>query len=235
MSTPSEIIINGVGSFSDFGLRIASRDISYPSKKKIIETIPYASSSFDFSYLNDEQAYNDRMLKYSFHIIGHDNKTIDAKTDEFVNWINGFSRTKLIDTNFPGYYFLAECIESEISDNTLYKTLTLTFAAYPYKLSAMHDGNDIWDSFNFNTDVFQNNEFTITEPGTRIVLISTSSTYTIPEITTDRNVEVSVNGVSDNINTTNKKYPSLRFKPGENRIIIKSPCKIKFEWWKAVL
>ena len=60
------IIKNNKHSYNDFGLKILSRELNPPSKKKIKETLPFMNGSYDFSLLCGENVYEERTIKYVF-------------------------------------------------------------------------------------------------------------------------------------------------------------------------
>ena len=62
------IIKNNKHSYNDFGLKILSKNISNPKKRKIKETVPFMNGAYDFSLLYGEQTYDERELRYTFSL-----------------------------------------------------------------------------------------------------------------------------------------------------------------------
>ena len=58
----------GKASYDDLGLYINSRNIPIPSIKEIYETVPFLNGSYNFTYINGEPAYEDRIISYNFDI-----------------------------------------------------------------------------------------------------------------------------------------------------------------------
>src|SRR5690625_2621094 len=85
------------------------------------------------------------------------------KRVEVLNWLVPVNKKiKLIDDYVPGYYFMAEVEEAPDFDELRFRgRLTVTFTAYPFKVSELHEGNDLWDPFNFLLDYAQVTEFTV--------------------------------------------------------------------------
>ena len=68
----------------------------------------------------------------------------------------------MYDDLIPGYYFIAECEDSiKFSEGYIDCEVTAVFAAYPFKISTLQDGHDIWDEFNFELDMVQDTKFDI--------------------------------------------------------------------------
>ena len=56
------ITLNNKHSYNDFGLRIISRDIDSPAKKKIKASVPFINGDYDFSLIYGDQVYENRTL-----------------------------------------------------------------------------------------------------------------------------------------------------------------------------
>src|SRR5690625_2327739 len=149
----------------DFNLTISEREIGYPSKIKRTERVPFSNEIYDFSNIYLGQEYEERNIRYTFNIVNRD-KLGDFKSEytdfnfyetEVANWLMGtVSKEVLKDDTLPGYYFLAEIEDSPANEfRIIGGELTVTFKAYPFKISEAEEGNDIWDDFNFLLDVAQ--------------------------------------------------------------------------------
>lgn len=149
-------------SYRGLGVTISARDVGAPNKVKVKQTLPFSNITYDFSHLYGAQVFEERQMTYTFDIM--DPGVIDTNTrlnvikTRIVNWLtNSQGKQPLYDDVYPQYYFLAE-VESGagFTENWTNGTLDVTFTAYPFMISELPEGHDIWDEFNFELDVAQN-------------------------------------------------------------------------------
>lgn len=162
------IRFNGKHSWNDLGITMGTeREIGHPSKMKIIKRPPFSNTDIDFSEIYGSQAYENRTLKYSFNTVDWFGKnTAEAMSTTktvLANWLmNSNGKQPLYDDLYPNYYFLAEVEEGvSIEEDWNRGLLTVTFTAYPFMIHELPEGNDIWDTFNFELDVAQKTDFTM--------------------------------------------------------------------------
>lgn len=86
------IRINGKHSYRDFGLFVSKKVIEMPSVKRIRETVPYMNGSHDFSKLNGELAYEDRIISYTFDITGNDAEEMNKRNMMFLHGFVQFTK-----------------------------------------------------------------------------------------------------------------------------------------------
>lgn len=149
---------------SEFGLRILQgKQIGFPTKIKSLVTIPHSSNEYDFSSVVGVQAYSDRTVSIPFHINKMDKESLYNEWTKIVNWLMGTdSKTPLYDDLMDEYYYMAEVRESpEFNELLTRGTLTVNFTCYPFRISKLREGNDIWDTFNFELDVAQQTSFLV--------------------------------------------------------------------------
>lgn len=155
------IIFNGKHSYYDMGLTMTGdREIGFPNKNKIKMNVPFSNVSHDFSSIYEDQTYTERPLKYIFNVIDFhrlNRKRVDQIKSNAVNWLMCINqKSRLDDPYISDYYFMAE-VEGDIDfeDFDTHGELTVTFTAYPFKISELREGNNLWATFNFDTDVLQ--------------------------------------------------------------------------------
>lgn len=135
------------------------KNIGLPVKIKNIQRVPFSNIEYDFSYLYGEQTYTNRKLTYDFNI-GIQNisqESMQREKSRIVNWLmNSRGKQPLYDDAIPGWHFLAE-VEDELDFKEDDRTgiLTVTFTAYPFMIRNVSEGDDIWDTFDFEYDVSQ--------------------------------------------------------------------------------
>ena len=184
------IIKGNKHSFKDFNLTIAEKSIGNPKKNKIKETVPYMNGSYDFSLLYGEQTYEERELSYTFNVIGHSKISLNILKIQILEWLNEGSQEPLYDDAIPGFYFLAECTGIDYDESFYnYAQLTASFTAYPFKISTLQDGHDIWNEFNFELDMVHNTKFNVIE-NESITLYNNSAVGVYPTIICDNNFEI---------------------------------------------
>ncbi|WP_263703378.1 phage tail family protein [Bacillus thuringiensis] len=235
------INFNGKHSYNEMGYTMPAdgRDIGFPSKEKIVVKVPFSNVEYDFSELYGSQTYGSRPLKYTFNVLKRGNWTPQAlhvEKTKLINWLmNSGGRKKLYDDDIPGYYFLAE-VESEASfeDDFETGTLTVTFRAYPFMIAELYEGNDIWDTFNFDLDVVQTTDFNITG---RLVLtlLNPGTPDVVPEIRSSRPMEIIKDGVRYSIPAGITKDKNFVLKSGENRLQITGNGTISFRFYKELI
>lgn len=230
------ITYNNKHSFRDLGITILNtRVIETPSKIKITETIPFSNITYDFSNLYGSNCYTERKLEYEFLIKADNNKDLELKRMDIENWLlSSSTKTKLFDDNLDGYYYNAECISTEFEDINNIGKLKAIFTAYPFKISSEYEGNNLWDSFNFEKDILQDTKFTVN--GISSVSIYNPSIIDIePEIIASSGFEITLDNKKYVVNAGNSKDYRFKLKPGTNNLTLKGNGTIEFRFRKEVL
>ena len=230
------ITYNNKHSFNDLGLTVLNtRVIETPSKIKITETIPFMNGSYDFSNLYGGNCYTERKLEYEFLIKANNSMELEFKRMSIENWLlSSNSKTKLFDDNISNYYYLAECESIDFEDLNNVGKLKAYFVAYPFKIGKYFEGNNLWDSFNFELDVLQDTKFTVN--GSSNVNIYNSSAIDIePTIIASSEFEIIKDSKKFIVEAGESKDYRFKFKKGENNITLKGNGTIEFRFRKEVL
>ncbi|QKI15964.1 phage tail protein [Bacillus cereus] len=234
------IKFDGKHSYNDMGYTMpAERDIGFPSKEKIVVQVPFSNVEYDFSELYGSQTYGSRQLKYQFNVVRRGNYTPQAMQIEktkLINWLmNTRGRKKLYDDTIPGYYFLAE-LESaaNVQDDWETGTLTATFRAYPFMIAELYEGNDIWDTFNFDLDVAQTTDFTVNGM-LQVVLLNVGASDVVPEIITPKQMKIIKNGITYIVPAGITKDKGFVLKSGENPLKVTGNGTISFRFHKELI
>jgi len=144
------------------------------------------------------------------------------------------NKFQLFDDDIPGYYFMAECIKADFDE--IYKTgiLKCSFNAYPFKISEFEEGNDIWDTFNFELDYAQETKINVS--GTKNITIYNPSIKEIsPYIICSSNMSVTQGGTTFLFNAGTTRDWRFNLAIGENHLSITGNGEIEFEFRKEVL
>ena len=230
------ITYNNKHSFNDFGLkRFNSKEHKAPTKNKIYETVPFMNGSYDFSNLYGSASYSDRELNYSFLIDVESEDVMNYKKIAIENWLLGTNeKTILIDEDIKGYYYMAECTDINFDNYYSFGLIDVTFTAYPFKFGEAYEGNNLWDSFNFELDVLQDTKFTVN--GASSVSIYNSSVIDIePEIIASSSFEITLDNKKYVVEVGTSEDYRFKLKKGANNLTLKGNGAIEFRFRKEVL
>lgn len=225
---------NNKHSFDDFGLTIKSKKIGNPKKNKIKEEVPFMNGSYDFSLLYGEQTYSERQLEYTFNLNERNKIAMNIKKMQVLEWLNDGGKQPLYDDTIPGFYFLAEVEDDDFSEEGSNGEITVTFNAYPYKISSRNDGHDIWDDFNFELDMVQDTIFEVN--GTKDIILYNNGAIGInPTVICSNDIEVTKGNSIYKFKPGEVKAWAFKLDKGLNTLTIKGTGTIEFKWCKEVL
>ena len=229
------IIKNNKHSYNDFGLKILSKNISNPKKRKIKETVPFMNGAYDFSLLYGEQTYDERELRYTFSLPKMDKVKLNILKINIINWLNEGLQEPLYDDQIPGFYFLAECTGVEYDESYYnYAQLTANFTAYPFKISELQEGHDIWDEFNFELDILQDIKFEVN--GTKNITLYNGSAIGInPTVICSNDIEIYKDNYLYRFKQGRSKTWSFKLDKGINVLTLQGTGTVEFIWHKEVL
>lgn len=220
----------------DYGMSLKSRQAPPPEEKTIVEEVPFMHGVYDFSMILGERIFKNRPISYRFETYQRNYQ--HRKVDETVlkNWLMRKGIVHLYDDHNPGYYYLAKCTNVNIEDDHVYGRLLIdiAFDAYPFMVAENEEGNDEWDSFNFDLDYVQENEYTVTE-SKEINLMNVGSTGVTPTIVASSSMAINKKGVIYNVPSGESKSDSFRLEMGENPITITGKGTIKFLFHKELI
>lgn len=227
----------GKHTHKDYGLTLAPGSvIGSPKKKKITVAIPFSNHVYDFSEIYGDQVYEERPLTYKLNVAAKSIVGMHQKKVVLTNWLmNSHGKQKLYDDRYPGYYFLAEVIDdADINIDSTNGVFSVTFNAYPFMIAELPEGNDIWDSFNFELDISQNLSF-IVEGELEVEIINAGTPQVIPTI--DASADMSINKGNTTYDVKSGKTKNLDFTldSGVNTITIIGNGTIKFEFYKELI
>lgn len=128
------IIYNGVNSFTDFDLYVASRELPAPKRKEITETVPYMSGEWDFSYHDGNiDEYETLKIKYTFDVIADTKQELHEQRKRLLAWVHSRGDQKLVDTEVSEVqYYEVYKAQGDWQGNDLQGLLTVEFSCYPF-------------------------------------------------------------------------------------------------------
>lgn len=218
-------------------IRVKSRDIGFPNKTKIVSSVPFSNQIYDFSTIYGDQAYSEREIKYVLNVVDPNDFTAQRMSllkTKLINWLMKPNRkVPLYDDTITGYHFLGEVqSENSIEDNFRYGELTITFTCYPFMIKDLAEGNDIWDDFNFETDVAQVTEYDIVGSKT-ITLINAGIQTSYPEVTCSADMVVTIDGTTYELKAGVSTGVPLAI--DLNSLTIIGNGHIKLDWHREVI
>jgi len=232
------IHLNEIDFYSEYKIYVKERFIGNPDKNKILERVPFSNETLDFSSLYGTQTFQDRPLKYVLSLSekSHTRQGVHLLEMQLTNALMAGTRGKLIDEMFPGYYFEAEVQTGPNFERFLsFGELTVDFIAYPFKKSILPEGNDYWDPFNFELDISQTTEFTVT--GTQqVTLWNVGISQLNPTIRASAPMQITTDsGNVFIVQPGESKSYDLMLLPGENSLYISGTGSISFVFYKEVI
>ncbi|WP_419893284.1 phage tail protein [Oceanobacillus kimchii] len=227
-------------SHKDFGLTLApGKEIGHPNKRKILVNVPFSNAQYDFSEIYGSQTYEPRSLTYPFNVYNTNYNTPQAtniRKTAVINWLMADGgKKRLYDDAYPGYYFLAEVVNGAAFEQQ-WETgvLTVEFEAYPFMISELKEGHDIWDQFNFELDVAQVVDFNVNGT-TTVTLYNIGKSNPSPKILASNPMTIVKGGVTYNIPLGETQDDKFNLKAGENELTITGNGRIAFEFYKEII
>ncbi|MBV4427159.1 distal tail protein Dit [Clostridium tyrobutyricum] len=228
------LTFNGKHSFSEFGLYVEKKTINPPSKKKIVDDVPFMHGNYDFSTVGSggEQVFDTRTITVKFALICYTMEELYTKYSQILEWLTDCGQSQLIFDYDPGYYFLAEVQDApKFDDFTDNGELEVNFVCYPFRYSNSYMGDDIWDTFNFLTDYTQyTNQFTV--DGETTVTMYNNGRSVTPTINCSAPMTLTYSGQTYNLNVGDNKVWGLKLQNGKNDLVFSGngTAKILFRW-----
>ncbi len=231
------INFDGLDSFSDFGVVVQTASIGLPAKNKNRIQIPNTSIYYDYATVFGD-VYAERTLEYTFLICNINAMTTEELEHEklqLAKWLMPGSQHELRDSVIPNYHFTAEVQNGpEYTDNIDYGLFKVNFTCYPFRIRDGAEGDDIWDTFDFDNDVAQDTSFSVN--GTiSILLINVGVQPVSPELVVTGTVAVKIGEVSKTLITGTYTDTGLVLAIGENSVSLSGSGTITFIWHKELI
>lgn len=195
-----EIRANGKGSFTDFKLAIKSRNISLPEKKKIKNSVPFQNGTYDFSDMNGEIYWEERILEYVFDIAEFSTEEMEQIKDKVVDWLLNIHDTDIEDDYTADYYYHGSYDTNSWNEDFGQGELTVRFSVYPYKYAKER------------TIITQE----ISETETAIIINNESSHRIMPIVTINGDVSITIGKNTYALTSGTYTDSNLILEKGEN-------------------
>ena len=228
------IVKGGKRSYDDFGLTVRDTTTETKKKNKTLVKIPFMNGSYDFSSLYGGQTYEEEMRTYEFNLIAKDKYDLEIQKIKISDWLLDGEQVEIYDDLLVGYHRLAECVDLSFEESHNYAKVIANFRAYPFKIRDEYEGDDVWDTFNFESDVAQDVKFTV-ESFKREVLINNGSNVVTPVVVCSAPMTVTLNNKTFKFLKGESKDYRFRLKKGDNSLKIEGKGTIEFKFRKEVL
>lgn len=217
-------------------LKLIERSAPTPPEKEITENLPFVQGTYDFSDILGERIYNNRPLRYVFHVYERDYDRRKHGQTVLENKLMSTHITNLYDTHDPSYYYLGKCVSVETDDDHRSGRLVISieFDCSPFKKSRLPEGHDIWDEFNFELDIDQQTYFEINGTDT-VSLFNNGTVSVVPTITTDSEFEIQKGNTRITVQSGTYRSEKLRLDIGENILSITGNGSIEFDFYKELI
>lgn len=231
------IYFNGKHS-KDFGIYPTNEKVvGFPSKEKVEIKVPYANHIVDLSGIYGGQVFSERTFKQVFFIGQSDRLKEDLyiKWTKIVNWLmTPTGKIKLYDDVMHNYYYLAEVVkEPSLQEIVNFGKLTIEWNCYPFRIYELPEGNDIWDTFDFEMDISQMVDYTVS--GTRQISLYNICISTImPTVVTTAPITIS-DGAKQHPLAKGTHENVFNLPPGVTKLTLTGNAKVTFDWHKEMI
>ena len=239
-SIPRHYIEFGLFDSRRFKLNLHQRVADTPSEKEITTSIPYMQGIVDMSNAIGNRIYENREITYTFYRFGVKQDTARDFQTTIENLLMGQFDTRLDDSYEPDFHYMGKCQSVVVTDDYQRNRLRIevTFDLYPFKIDNHMESADLFDSFNFDLDAFQNGlAFQIGQTAQTIHLYNTSQLTLSPWIETQATgITFTMEQTSHSLRLGRYRYPNIRLKPGLNALVLQrasaGTTRVSFDWRK---
>lgn len=225
---------------SEFGLDVLEgKQISFPSKNKILVGIPHSSLVHDFSTVTGVQPYGEREFTIPFSIIDRSLWTKDSMYEMWtrvVAWLMELNeKSPLIDDTMSRYYYMAEVQDAPSFNELRYLgILTVKFKCYPFRIATLRDFNGFWDPFPFEDGIDLDSDFLISGT-TEIAMINVGISKVVPILSASAEMEIKKNGAIFRIPKGDSTSSGFFLNAGLNTMSVSGSGTLSFTFYNEVI
>lgn len=214
-------------------------EITFPEKIKLPVQIPHSNEVYDFSTICGTQNYKERTYTIVFGIVDRTSWTKESlyiQWTKIVPWLVGpDKKTPLYDNVMKQYYYLGEVQKSPgFKELGAYGTLTVEFQCSPFRIHTLQEGNDVWDSYNFELDIAQRVNYTIRQT-TTITVQNVGISTIAPTVVASSNMEIQRGDERFTVRAGSSKVTGFYLMTGANILKITGNGTIEFKFHKEVI
>ncbi|WP_317334173.1 hypothetical protein [Streptococcus orisratti] len=228
--------------FGDFntkshGWYLESREAPAPEEKEVLENLLYSQGVLDFSMMNDERYFNNRIITYEFKLPNTRYADRKSAEREIKSTLMRIGKSRLTDTHDEGFYWYGKCKSVKVQDDPKKKALiaTIEFDCYPF-LTAMDDYfDDVWDDFSFEYGVANWTKWEIKEKQV-IPVFNPGDTTIIPRIISSSNIVINFEGTDYQFSSGENESVLLKIPPRKLAFFtIKGNADVSFRFPREVM
>lgn len=219
---------------TDYKMWLVERDAPTPSEKEILDSVPFMQGEYDFSTILGERVFDNRTISYTFEIMKRDYTSRKSVQTGIENWLMRGGITALYDDHARDYYYMVKCISVDTVDSYGGLRVNAVFSGYPFKINVLAEGNDIWDSFNFELDIAQTTAFNVNGEA-NVTLYNVGVPSLPPTIIASSAFTIIKGSQTFMVNPGETNSPLFRLVPGENRLILRGNGRIEFKFFKELI
>lgn len=216
MNMTDGIRINGKHSYGDFGLYLKSRNIGFPEKKSIRETVPFMNGYYDFSALNSAPAWDERIIEYSFDVTNDNPVELDNFVSYVLDWLGNVQDADIYDDTVYGYHWHGSYDKANLTwdDSGLQVEISVSLVVHPFKIA------DIPTTHSLTAGTH-----TITNSGMAVA----------PYVQSDANAAIQIGTYVSSIPANETVQLEIDLERGDNTVIITGDGTVTFGYYKEVL
>lgn len=217
-----DVMFDDKGSYSDFGMKFSTYDLSMPEAKTTLVPVPGSNVTLDYTEMNGDVFYEQRKLTMVFCLMASYDDWHDALST-FANYINGQHRKIILPTDSGFYYTGRSQISPKKTDRVL-GTVTVEALVYPYKKEVQDSTEDWdWDTFDFENGIIR--EYgEVTVPGT--IIIDGCREKVIPTFSCSADMTMTYDGTTYNLTAGENTIYSLALGEGEHELTFSGTGKV---------
>lgn len=200
--------------YDDFGLRITTINIGFPSAKTSKIDIPGADGYLDMTdYFGTR--YDTRKLTIECDVEDKNYYNWAGRMSQISNYLHGKRRKIVLDWD-NGFYYLGRGSCEYDKDNRVYSEITLKFECDPYKYDLTATDEDwLWDPFDFEEGVIREYGNQAVD-GTLALTVVGSPMPVVPKIIVSADMQVLFGGESYRLKAGENYLPDIEIKEGEH-------------------
>lgn len=124
-------------SYGNFGLEFKWRKIGLPKKKSIRQTVAFMNGYHDFSALNGEPAWDERIIEYAFDVINDSPSELDYFVSYVLDWFGNVQDEDIFDDNVYGYHWHGSYDDAKVEwdESGLKAEIVISFVVHPFKIA----------------------------------------------------------------------------------------------------
>jgi phage-related protein len=179
--------------------------------------------------------YGERIIKVGFNFIERTRAAMYIKYSKTMEWLFESGQNKLIFTDMPDYYYMAEVENAPSFEEITMRAgrFEVEFIAEPFKNGVDYAGNNLWDPFNFEEDYLQESEFDII--GSRTMTVYNPGRAVVPVINVNSSMTVTMGTHTSNLSIGDNIDYGFKLQQGANTINIVGTGHIKILFRKVML